>query len=869
MPSGWHGITQTIRAFLNEKEIQFATEHETSVSANTVSRSLKAIVRAIVDSGESTLPWSQAQRVISHAMPQAGSWDVIEWLERADLLMVDAPATNSPLSGDSLVRPAFERLGDFLLAEEALERSKHETGLDVACQPGGLIYTMFKEVVALEQNNGILSALSILVPEHNPGLELPNLVKDELIRSSLVQLTVQSFPSRNPDTFTKVSASLIREALGQRDLSARAMDAVLAVSFRPSAIDAIWLDALLKQYPLARRDAFWCCYLHDRFESAKGTVPRLIDAAFELPLEQLEPEIAERWATVLFWFTAAADRRIKDRATRAVTAVLTAHTKIIPNLMQRFLDCDDDVIRERVLLACYGALIISQDAEVVQLLTVILHDAYYHDPMMFDNAMIRDHIRCINELAQELGTLVDGGDPKITMKPIDSEWPLALPSNGEVKRWGELPKLARSCLEDDFFIYTMGCLSPWEHTMPKEEMGKWILLRVARDFGYEGSGCEKYDRYMLSKYGPGRSRPGWAERIGKKYQWIAMYQLASRLHDHVEPKQDRWKPEPLRTPLILLEERKHDPTLPLKITERELHASNWWIAESADLDSSKMLTDEEWVRRQEDIPALEKLLSVVEHDGQDWRLLVSYPSWGHLDADAGLDKQYRQVWMHIEGYLVQKNDLYTAYKSLQRRNLFGKWMPEGATWFYGFAGEYPWATPFNIEPEEWHSRGGTTNDFPLNYQPSWNELVIGQKYDASLPRDIQIVVPARTFFSSSDLWWNGQDGYCLVNGKTVFRDPSVVEAGPGSLLVDANDLMERLDKLGLRLIWTLLGEKRILGGAYSSPTPQRTFSQVAYLSEDGSLQIGERVFFEDYDKDTGPRVIKADGTARGSNIKKQ
>src|SRR5262249_38954279 len=144
----------------------------------------------------------------------------------------------------------------------------------------------------------------------------------------------------------------------------------------------------------------------------------------------------------------------------------------------------------------------------------------------------------------------------------------------------------------------MTCLRPWEHVFPKTNMGKWILQRVTRDFSYAGSGCEGYDGYMLGKYGGGRGKPTWAERIGKKYQWVALYQLASRLHDHFDRKRDSWESVPLQAPLILLEERKLDPTLPPKIAEEERHAVAWWITASVDFGSTETLSDEEWVARQ-------------------------------------------------------------------------------------------------------------------------------------------------------------------------------------------------------------------------------------------------------------------------------
>ena len=143
-------------------------------------------------------------------------------------------------------------------------------------------------------------------------------------------------------------------------------------------------------------------------------------------------------------------------------------------------------------------------------------------------------------------------------------------------------------------------------------------------------------------------------------------------------------------------------------------------------------------------------------------------------------------------------------------------------------------------------------DLPTTFLPCWNHLAVEWEYDPTIPQNFSMTVPARIFFSPEDLWWDGRDGYRLVGGKTIFRDPSVTESGPSSLLADMDELQERLDKLGLRLIWTLLGEKWILGSRGDDPAPRRTFSQIAYLSENGSSKAGEQVFFEDYSQDAGP-----------------
>jgi len=840
LPSGWKGLAPTIRAFLDEKERKFAAEHETDVGANIVSGSLKAIASAIVDSSDTSLPWSEAHQVVSKARPHASTLQVLEWLVREDLLIVDAPNTNDPLGDESVLRPAFERLGDFLIADAILARVT-ETDLDAAGQVGSLIHSLLTNRRTIEQNSGVISALSIIIPEKEPGTELPNLVDNESIRTEVLKITISSFPWRDPDSFSSDSRTLILEAFGKKNLSWDALDSALSISWRPSAIDAAWLDKILTRIPLSKRDAWLCGYLHERYES-NGPVRRLIEAAFELPLDKVDKDIAERWATILLWFTAAADRRVKDWATRAVTTLFVAQPEIIPSVLIRLIESNDDEVRERVLLSCYGALILSRNADIACKVTNMLHEAFLNKPMAFDNALIRDHIRCIAEVARELGALPEDCDPEMTMNPIGSEWPPDLPSDEEIERLDSLPKLAHSCLRDDFFTYSLCCLRPWEHALSKLDMGKWILQRVAHEFEYKGSGSEQYDRYMLYKYGPGRAKPTWAERIGKKYQWIAMYQLASRLNDNVERERSRRDPEPTRTPLILLEERKLDPTLSLEVVMREPDAEAWWIGATADIQIGEHLSNTEWVKREDDLPTMEELLAIKKRNGQCWLPLVSYPSWNNKDKDADWNDPYRRVWINLQSYLIPSENATTAYDYLHRHSFFERRMPEGFTFSYGFAGEYPWAIPFNTEPEELYNRDGSS---PIDYIPSWNELAVEWEYDATLTENHYIHVPARVFFIPHDLWWDSRDGYRITNGRTVFRDPSLTEKGPKALIADIEDLSTRLDTIGLSLIWILHSEKMIIGGQDIDRNPRRTFSQVAKLMNGGSVQIGERAFFED------------------------
>ena len=845
LPSGWSSMAKVIDAFLDRKEREFAQQKDVMAGARLITRSLHALARAMADSSQTKLAWSEAHEIVGTVDATANNLGLVEWLTGEGLLIEGGPDPALGSHSENTLRLSFERFGDFLLASQLLDATAGPP-FAAAFDAGGQLHRLIANHEQVEEWHGVLTALSILIPERERGTELPQLAQPGTVQDALVEITLAALPGRDPSTFAHATCELVRKGLGTMGLAPKAMDSVLSVAWRPSVLDATWLHQLLQGTPLAKRDQVWCGYLHRAYEES-GPPRRLIDAAFEVSVEELDVAVSECWATMLAWFTAAADRRVKDWATRALTMLLTTHPAMIPQLARRFLAIDDDVIRARVLLASYGALLRSRDRDAIAEVVVFMHRAFAKDPQGFDHALIRDYIRLIAELADELCVLPDTIDPELTMRPVPSEWPLDVPKDSDVESWSKVIRFRPNEFACDFFKYSMNCLRPWQDALAKDDMGKWIVQRVARDFGYQRSGCENYDSYMVGEYGGGRGKPKWAERVGKKYQWTAMYQLASRLNDHLERKRHAWEASLLKTPLILLDERKLDSTLPYAALGEKARTGGWWIRDSMDVTGSTALNHEKWIAKDDDLPSLQSMLASSENGGQTWRPLVLYPSWSE---DRGTNEQrrpYRHAWMHVRCYLVPQQDRKSAYDLLLGRNFFGRWMPEGAEWSHGFPGEYPWATPFTVEPDEWHERGWA--DVSGRYRACCNQILGEWEYDASLSQSFGLIVPAREFFSPGDLWWDGRDGYGIPGGLTVFRDPSMTEGGTACLVADADDLPRRLESLGQSLVWTMLGEKIILGGSHDAP--RRTFSQVARLRADGSVQVGDRVFFDDYDQDTG------------------
>jgi hypothetical protein len=851
LPTGWLGLRPVINAFLLEKEKQFAAEHDVSAGAKIVTGSLMAIASAIAKSGDAALPWSEAQRFVNKWRPHGAALPVLEWLVKADLLIEDGPVSDD-LGGETVLRPAFERFGEFLIAAELLPKTTPDR-MAAKFSSSKNIKKLFANSSSAEANAGVVQALSILLPEVC-GIELPDLFKDLSVRKTVLSLTMRALPWRMPESFSNSTCSLAKQALSKDAFPT--MDSLLAVSAYASAMDAYWTSRLLTSLPINKRDRFWCGYLHKQYED-NGIVKHIIEASVDIELRKLDADTAARWSLILLWFSAAADRRVKDHATRAAIAIFRAHPEVILSHVEMLINVDDDEVAERVLLCAYGALIAVPDKETLKALAEMLLTKYETSPAAFQNAIVRDHIRSIGELAQHVGCLDSRLDPLITTKQQKpSDWPLTLPTHGQVEHWtkddGAINYAAHSCLSDDFNHYSIGCLRDWMHQMDKPSIGGWIAKHAIEELGLRGQSFDQYDRYMVSRGGGGRSKPVWAERIGKKYQWIGLYRLASRLHDNVDrEKRSSVDPELRRTPLILKEERKLDPTLSHTVVAERKGSECWWLRGKVDLPATKSLDYATWVAQRDDLPSLESLLEPTTHAGQRWTVLTAFLNWSEYRSNREHNTPYRDTWMHLRGYLVPKLRFSKTIEALDGRNYFGSWLPEDGKWLYAFAGEYPWATACNTEPDWYLGANPKVRESNLILIHASNQVVIEWEYDATLPSGVYLQVPTKKFFGPRDLLWNGTDGFATPDGKTVFFDPQFRFGKPVALVADIDDLLMRLEKIGCRLVWTLLGEKCVLGGE-DRDTPRITYSQLAWLTDTGMVRVGKRRFFEDYYQDKGP-----------------
>jgi hypothetical protein len=87
---------------------------------------------------------------------------------------------------------------------------------------------------------------------------------------------------------------------------------------------------------------------------------------------------------------------------------------------------------------------------------------------------------------------------------------------------------------------------------------------------------------------------------------------------------------------------------------------------------------------------------------------------------------------------------------------------------------------------------------------------------------------------------HGQIGYRTGDGRLRFLDPSLTEPGQSPLLVDREYLLEYLRRKKLALIWTVLGEKLVIG--HGAEAPRLEFSRAHILNQDGRFRSSDLIW---------------------------
>lgn len=343
------------------------------------------------------------------------------------------------------------------------------------------------------------------------------------------------------------------------------------------------------------------------------------------------------------------------------------------------------IFLESISLAIYSACLLEHERRVE---FISAFEKLLNHNFDTPNVLIRDSIRLLGNLLEDVGL-----SPEVAKRmnsfperaPAPSAWP-TLDNAKPLLEIENLPlnmKLWGSNLGPDFWRYQveprMGNFDLESAGISWENIACWIMVEALK-LGYPGTeGCALHtDRAIISEFGSGRSRKGYADRLGKKYYWILFHQLIGILADNVAAKMDPFSNRvPSSKHLWSVDVRKVDLTDIRDITPEieypdELLRGPRYVFPDQASDITHWVCTNDFTSHQECIVR-------VSQKGDEWVAL----SFGARDSDRTPKEAFNAPYLKVDVFysiiFIDKNI------STVRRDVFDG---SGAYCYRGYLAEY-------------------------------------------------------------------------------------------------------------------------------------------------------------------------------------
>lgn len=347
---------------------------------------------------------------------------------------------------------------------------------------------------------------------------------------------------------------------------------------------------------------------------------------------------------------------------------------------------------------------------------------------------------------------------------------------------------------------------------------RWVCKR-AYELGWREELFYHFETYYSrgGGHGPGS---GAMERVGKKYQWIAFYELLARLSDNVhwidrgyDDIEDKHYYGPWQ-----INKRDIDPTIWIRRSDEYLSYYNkvdtWWQPYKFPFDDLKDIPDQrEFSWDKQKIPEFSELLRIEEPDTQNqWTVLRGFWQEEQRQSSIKADSSRLDCWFRINSIFIRKEDYTLVEKKLKNKALTDPFIIRiPSTDHQGYLGEYPWH-PVCRFMSGWYNSDRSFDLIPTEYfsPVSEYEKESGGR-DYSLDSFLSFYLPAKELVESLCLRRSHNDfGSWENDDGVIFCDPSIKQYGPSYALMDSQKLDEWLDKNGLEVLWLIGGEKLLI-----------------------------------------------------------
>lgn len=386
-----------------------------------------------------------------------------------------------------------------------------------------------------------------------------------------------------------------------------------------------------------------------------------------------------------------------------------------------------------------------------------------------------------------------------------------------------------------------------------KQVQRYVVSRVF-DLGWTPERFEEFDSEIQSS-GRGEAK---AERMGKKYQWIAYYEMLAFMADHFQyaggtntkeigtAYQGSWQEN----------FRDIDPSnvthpLPGSDEGSEEMAAFWSGDEVKEWGVTA--TPNAWAQSTDEIPLPGDLLLCTDNPSQsDWVNLYAEFKWSmpRPAYEASYKDGRREIWMNVEGALVKRSDVAKLRSKKVAKRIAQNYNNNNDNHSI-YLGEVGWSEASRHFLDPYYGNRGWSQDAE---REGISAMPASQGYmrergtiDCSLTSEsLKLRMPSADMLESLGAIWSGVSATYVdkANPSTVLAfDPSVNVRGPAAFLVRRGHLVDVMRNHDLVVCWAVHGEKMDAEGAPDyRPIARRSFHGLFFWSGE---QVDGQYTFED------------------------
>lgn len=524
-----------IAQYIKHIEKEISTEYRLNYDGKYLESIIEYISHEMLNTHSNFLNYRQVKSEIARKL----DYDIESSRHYLDELIKENLFSKfTSFDGEEKIHFTYEKIRDFFVATDIALR------FDQNPETFG---TVIQDLLLANNEYGVVEILFFMLP-NSRNAEITDFIENKDDFYDLERSFIESIPWRTASLNSESIKDVLRNIFNNDNMMIGFLKKqfLLAIDTE-SPFNSEWLTAFLFPLPNDLRDYVWTTRVSNGYYTfALQFIRRIKRNYMTHSCSQLNLALKQ-----LIWLLSSVNGAVRDNATKVISLILIRKPKLIKDNLEFFKDISDLYIRERLYAAIFGAIVKIEDYQVIESTAESIYVTIFDQDEVVPNVLLRDYARLSIEFALSKG-LCKNIDQKLIVPPYQSRWYDFEFTNDDVDSYvkeyesignneGNSVYRIRSSMTTeygrgagaygDFGRYIFGSsVSPWSNQFNDQYLSNIAFKRIfeigfsPKLHGYfDNTQPSNYDRYSHS-----------IERIGKKYQWIAYYEILAKLADNFQ-----------------------------------------------------------------------------------------------------------------------------------------------------------------------------------------------------------------------------------------------------------------------------------------------------------------------------------------------